>query len=144
MPQLLWCYSSVHLGHSRSSPGYYQGSAWKRPHPQGKNSTFSWGHSSFIRILPQKHQLFFPRPVLWIGLVWGYGFPSRTHCSQPIYGVLWAKSSEHCPHPQVLVQVCGWHFCHPKGSKHTVLTKPYYLQWKTTKRMVPSPFGIPL
>ena len=32
MPQLLQCYSSVHLSPSRSSPRYYQGSTGKRSH----------------------------------------------------------------------------------------------------------------
>ena len=28
------------------------------------------------------------------------------------------KSSKHCtPPPKVLVQVCGWHLCHPQGSQ---------------------------
>ena len=51
MPQLLWCYSAVHLSPSGSSPRYYQGSIGKRPHPQGKNSNVSGGLSTFIRIL---------------------------------------------------------------------------------------------
>ena len=36
----------------------------KDPHPQGQNGNVSRGHSSFISILPQKHLLFLPRPVL--------------------------------------------------------------------------------
>ena len=64
MPQLLWCFSTVHLSCSRPSPSYYQGFTVKRPHPQGKNSNVSRGHSSFVRILHQKYLIFLPRPVL--------------------------------------------------------------------------------
>ena len=102
--QLLWCYSSVHLSPSRSSPGHHQASTRNRPHPQGKNSTIDLGYNSPIRILPQKYLLFFPRPVLWTGWGCGYGCPSMPHCSQPLNGVLWAKSSKYCPHPPRL-----WH-----------------------------------
>ena len=99
MPQLLWCYSTVHPSPRRSSPRYYQRSPGKRPHPQGKDSNVSREHSSFIRILHQKHLLFLPRPVLWTGWVCGYGFPSKSHCSKPIYGVFWAKSGKfNLPH----------------------------------------------
>ena len=27
------------------------------------------------------------------------------------------KALSSSPHPQVLVQVCGWHVCHPQGSQ---------------------------
>ena len=57
MLQLLWCYSSVHLSPSGSSPRYYQGSTGKWPYPQGKNSIISWGYNSPIGILPQKYFL---------------------------------------------------------------------------------------
>ena len=66
---------------------------------QGKNSNVSRGHSSCIRILPQKYLPFFTRPVLWTGWGCGYGFPSKPHCSQSIHGVLWAKSSKYCLPP---------------------------------------------
>ena len=69
MPQLLWCFSAVHLSSSRSNPKYYQGPTGKRPHPQGKNSNVSRGHSSVIRIQPPKHLPFLPGSVLWTG--WG-------------------------------------------------------------------------
>ena len=49
-----------------------------------------------LGVLSQEQLLFFPRPVLWTG--WGccHGFPSQPHCSQSIYGVLKAKSPQHC------------------------------------------------
>ena len=81
MPQLLWCYSTVHLSFSRSSPRHYQWSTGKRHHPQGKNSNVSSEHSSFIRIFPPNYLLFLPRPVLWIDWGCDYGFPSKANCS---------------------------------------------------------------
>ena len=72
---------------------------------------------STIRVLSQKHILFFPRPVLWTGWGCGYGFPSQPYCGPFIYQVLWAKGSQYCPRPPwVLAQVCGWHIYHPKGN----------------------------
>ena len=116
MSQLLWCVCPVYLSPRRSSPKSHQGSIGKIPHPQGKNSTPCGRHHFTVRVLSQKHILFFPRTVLWTGQGCGYQFPGQPHCSLSIYGVLWAKGSQYCPTPQILVQVCGWHICHPKGN----------------------------
>ena len=56
------------------------------------------------------------------------------------------KALSTAPQPQALVQVCGWHICHPQGNPQTGFstthqqcrTLPFSLQWRTIKRMGPS------
>ena len=73
-------------------------------------------------------------PVLWTGWWCSHGFPSQSHYSQPLHGVLRTKSSKHCSKPpQVLAQICGWYLCHPQGSQHTRLLSTHQQVWPCYK-----------
>ena len=76
---------------------------------------------------------FLSKTILWKG--WGCSMvPSQSHCSQPLHGVLRTRSSKHCSkYPQVLAQVCGWHFCHPQGDQQTRLPSTHQQCWPCYK-----------
>ena len=86
-------------------------------------------------ILSQKTLTFLSQgQVLWTG--WGccHGFPSQSHCSQLIHGVLGTKSSKYCtPPPKFWGQVCRWHLCHPQGSQQTRLPSTHKQCWPCHK-----------
>ena len=42
-------------------------------------------------VLCQEHLHLFPRPILWTGCGYSHVFPSQSHCSQPLHGVLRTK-----------------------------------------------------
>ena len=61
------------------------------------------------------------------------GSTSQVHCAivaNLLHGVLRTKSSKYYSKPPyALVQVCGWHLCHPHGSQQTRLPSTHQQCW---------------
>ena len=113
MPQLLWCYSSVHLSPSRSSLEHYQLSTGKRPTLK-ERTVMSVGDiipllefclkNTYFSFHEQVEGAAMESPVsLIIANLYMVYFEQKTLSTAPT--------------PYVMEPVCGWHFCYPKGRK---------------------------
>ena len=78
--------------------------------------------------------------------------PSQPHCRKPLHGVPGTKSSKYCPQP-LGFGACLWMTPLSSTRRSTnktsfntsiVLTLPSGLEWRTTRRMGPSPSWTPL
>ena len=81
VPQLLWCFCSVHISPSRSSLGVIKDLLQKDPSIKDRTVLTVKDIVLLLEFCLKKYILFTPRPVLWTGWGCSYGFPGQPTCS---------------------------------------------------------------